>query len=400
MSFLVNKLNSEPRLCQWFLAIIKNIEEGEELWTRSSCQRFMAGFVIESHRPESISHAHCINIPVGNLQAGPPLNYKVATMWIYLSAILSCRISHNPTTDGFQEVKLSSITTWMKKNPNAGKKEKRPFFRIISIRCSRRYKKISSTFQTSTSNMNFTFNPCPWIYINGNAGIGKLTIARELQYVSVDFSVNNKVIVKPVSLGNSFPALKSCTTILLSTYAPPLSNKVRRNTRLFAQLWFVFLVLERLYVLKCQKQRREVLEAISTSETGRNTTYIFTGSHGYRLAISPMIPRQHMDQAVAHNIPFISVILTCEEEEHMRRATSADRTGNYRHQSKLTDIQVLKGFRNGGELFTFQCEYEMKADITNLSAIEAAQEIYKFVMDCMTVRLYQSGCQLSAHIHC
>lgn len=181
-----------------------------------------------------------------------------------------------------------------------------------------------------------SMHPRPWIYINGYPGVGKLTIAKELQKLIPDSKIIHNHLVIELCL-NAFER------------ASPEYEDLRKAVR------------------------REVLNAIST--VGRNTTYIFTGSHGTHTPIGPAIARQHLDQAVSQKIPFISVILACEEEENLRRVTSSTRV------SKLRDIEALKTIRNN-TLFAFQCEHEMNVlDVTNLLPAEAAAKIDEFARD-------------------
>ncbi|GJJ12645.1 hypothetical protein Clacol_006889 [Clathrus columnatus] len=185
-------------------------------------------------------------------------------------------------------------------------------------------------------------NACPWIYFNGSPGVGKLTIAKQLRDLIPGSKVIHNHLVIELCLG-----------------------AFERGSQEYEDLR--------------KAVRNEVLSAISTSEKGRETTYIFTGSHGADTSVGPMIARQHSDHAKAQNIPFISVIMTCEEEEHLRRVTSADR------KFKLNDIDSLKKTVSSGELFAFQCEYEINPlDVTNLSPLEGAKVIYDFIQECMT----------------
>jgi hypothetical protein len=112
---------------------------------------------------------------------------------------------------------------------------------------------------------------------------------------------------------------------------------------------------------------------------GRKTTYIFTGSHMRDSPVGPLVARDHENRAKANHVPFISIILTCEEGEHLRRATSPSRLGGNGMPGKLTDVEVLKSIR-AMEVFRFHCEHELaELDVTELSASKAAMKVKQFV---------------------
>ncbi|KIJ43276.1 hypothetical protein M422DRAFT_229085 [Sphaerobolus stellatus SS14] len=173
--------------------------------------------------------------------------------------------------------------------------------------------------------------PKPWVYLNGYAGVGKLTIARELQR-----------LIPESRLVHIHLIVDLCRNIF--TQGSSEYETLRAAVR------------------------TQVLSAITSSESHFITTYIFTGSHASA--------RQHSKHALSHGVPFISVILHCEEEEHMRRATQEERQGK-----KLTDMGKLKEFR-AGERSRFEDMVgvkEIEVDVTSLQPNEAAKLISRMI---------------------
>ncbi|KAF8580275.1 hypothetical protein K439DRAFT_1637155 [Ramaria rubella] len=186
-------------------------------------------------------------------------------------------------------------------------------------------------------------NPCQWIYLNGYAGVGKLSIAREL----------TKLIP---------------------------GSKVIDNHLIIDLCRSVFQQGSEEYESLRRQVRQELFTAMSRSEVARQTTYVFTGSHlKHNPTAGPLVARDYERHANSAKIPFISVILVCEEEEHFRRAMSLSRQGGDGVPGKLTNIDTLKAIREM-EIFKFHCRHEMEAlDVTELTAVEAAKRIKDFV---------------------
>jgi len=125
--------------------------------------------------------------------------------------------------------------------------------------------------------------------------------------------------------------------------------------------------------------RQELLRAISSTAVGRQTTYIFTGSHMADSPVGPLVARDYENEAKCSGVPFVSIILRCEEAEHLRRATSPSRYGGNGAPGKLTNVETLRRIR-AMEIFKFHCEHELaELDVTELTAPEAARKVKEFV---------------------
>ncbi|KAF8528476.1 hypothetical protein BU17DRAFT_38041 [Hysterangium stoloniferum] len=182
----------------------------------------------------------------------------------------------------------------------------------------------------------------PWIYLNGYPGVGKLTIAREL----CKLIPNSKII-------HNHLIIDLCRSVF------------ERASDEYESL--------RMAV------RQEVLTMISSTEIGRQTTYIFTGAHVVSNPVGPMTATQHKSLADLENVPFISIVIMCQNyEEHMARATSLPRQPSSNSQGKLTDVGTLRDIRQL-ELFKFNCDNELEVDVSELTEIEAANMIKQYI---------------------
>jgi len=95
--------------------------------------------------------------------------------------------------------------------------------------------------------------------------------------------------------------------------------------------------------------------------------------------VGPLVARDYEAQAKASGVPFVSIVLSCDEGEHLRRATSPSRFGGSGVPGKLTDVEVLKRIRSK-EVFRFHCEYELAdLDVTELTAAQAAKKVKQYV---------------------
>lgn len=86
--------------------------------------------------------------------------------------------------------------------------------------------------------------------------------------------------------------------------------------------------------------------------------------------------------------PFILVVVQCEFEEHMRRATSRERSGS--SSTKITDIDALRDACGKDDIYAFGDGYELELDVTHLSPAEAARKIHDHV-NCVTQARYTSA---------
>ncbi|KIJ56212.1 hypothetical protein M422DRAFT_239419 [Sphaerobolus stellatus SS14] len=195
----------------------------------------------------------------------------------------------------------------------------------------------------STSELVSNRSTKPWIYINGHPGIGKLTIARELQKLIP----NSKIV-------HNHLIIDLCRNIFQQ--GSPEYEALRTTVR------------------------TQILTSMTSSASRFTTTYLFTGSH-MTAEFNPIggsVALQHSTHAVDEGVPFISVILRCDEEEHLKRATMEERQGK-----KLTDLTKIKAIR-GMDVFRFwdvDGVKEIELDVTKLQPAESAKIILQLVDD-------------------
>lgn len=77
---------------------------------------------------------------------------------------------------------------------------------------------------------------------------------------------------------------------------------------------------------------------------------------------------------------FVPVYLICEEGENLRRAASDERKGS--GTTKLVDREEVKRIRAEYSIHSFGIEEELKLNVTNMSAQDAATEIFKWTSRC------------------
>jgi len=123
-------------------------------------------------------------------------------------------------------------------------------------------------------------------------------------------------------------------------------------------------------------QRRDVLQAIATSQSTSSTTWIFTDQQSSSQNGSASA-KDYYNAAKQRGSPFISIVLECGLEENCRRITDASRGGE--SNTKLTDLNILRSIRNTEDIYTFGGDEELKLDVTNLSSVESAGAIAKFI---------------------
>lgn len=182
--------------------------------------------------------------------------------------------------------------------------------------------------------------PAPFIYINGYAGVGKLSIARCLVHLLPQPAklLDNHLLIDPVS------AILDRT----SSEYQPLRKSVRST----------------------------ILSAIVSSADLRNTTMIFTDQQSSD-ALGSSVAREYEDAARRRGCQFLSFRLFCSLEENLRRATSEGRMKS--GTTKLTDANIIKIIRTSEDTFSFGGDDEFTLDVTELSVEAAAQQIAELV---------------------
>lgn len=132
--------------------------------------------------------------------------------------------------------------------------------------------------------------------------------------------------------------------------------------------WFLFSPLP---------QRRAVLSSIATAKSTADVTFIFTDSQSSS-SLGRSAAADYHDAAATRGSPFISVILSCDLGENLKRAAGGDR-GNGSN-TKLTDLDVLRDIRDKEDILHLKDENGLDLDITNLSHGDAAGVIYQHVV--------------------
>src|ERR1700737_2018656 len=146
----------------------------------------------------------------------------------------------------------------------------------------------------------------PFIYINGHAGVGKLSVAQKL----VPFLgqpaklLDNHLLIDPVA------ALLERTS---KEYQP--LRKLVRDT---------------------------ILSAIVNSNELKGTIIIFTDSQSSNTEGSS-VAKEYEEAAKSRGSQFLSFRLECDEDEYLRRAMSEDRKQS--RATKLTDEKIIRQLR-------------------------------------------------------
>jgi hypothetical protein len=123
-------------------------------------------------------------------------------------------------------------------------------------------------------------------------------------------------------------------------------------------------------------QRRAVLDAIATSVSTNEVTWICTDQRPSSGAGSSAA-QDYLQAALSRGSRFISVVLNCEAAENERRLTAANRGGP--NNTKLTDIGILRTIRESEDLYHFGGPDELELDVSAMSASETAKVIFDFV---------------------
>jgi adenylylsulfate kinase-like enzyme len=182
---------------------------------------------------------------------------------------------------------------------------------------------------------------CPtFIYINGYAGVGKLTIATCLL----------PLLPQPAKLLDNHLLIDPVAALLDRTSAEyqPLRKSVRQL----------------------------MLSAICNSTELKQTTLVFTDQQSSS-PLGSSVAREYEAAASNRNARFLSIRLQCNEEEHLRRALSGDRVKGL--WTKLTNEKFIRLMREKEDVFMFGGEDELTIDVTDLSPHQAAQSIAEFV---------------------
>lgn len=210
--------------------------------------------------------------------------------------------------------------------------------------------------------------PLPIVHLNGFPGTGKLRIAGELAARLNTYF--DSLIPQSVSsvdrdlAGASIPEQHVARIVHNHLLIDPANAVLHRTQPGYQTL------------------RKALRDAVFSSLANETSTY----SAIYILTdwqsgddIGSRVCEDVKDMAQARGSELIPVIVSCNEEENVRRLASADRL----KFSKITDVSLLLQFRGQSEpppVFKFEGhENRLEVNVTDLSAEEAAAIIFEHV---------------------
>ncbi|KAI1862970.1 hypothetical protein JX265_009016 [Neoarthrinium moseri] len=188
----------------------------------------------------------------------------------------------------------------------------------------------------------------PLVWINGFPGVGKLTIAREVQrmlgYESVTF-IDNHTLIDPVQLARDHPEYQE------------QRHAIRQNAfnHYVLGLEPALLTTDR---RGCQVQLAK--------------TIIFTDFQTAN-ELGSSVAREYQAAAAKAGRLFLPVYLECEREENVRRAVRPERTAD--GKGKLVDRVVLEDFLSRCTLFEFEGVDGLRIDVTGRTPAYVAAEM-------------------------
>lgn len=187
--------------------------------------------------------------------------------------------------------------------------------------------------------------PLPLIHINGYPGTGKLTIAQQL------LTKLNSTAKIPAKLIHNHLLINPADAILHRTQ--PGYQTLRK------------------------KLRAAVLSSLEQEPATYQTAYIFTDFQSSD-TVGAGVCAEYASTAAKRGCRLLSVVLHCGEEENLRRLVEVGRAA----AGKLTDWNVVRGFREGGaSIYCFDGESKsLEIDVTTLSSEETALLILDHVL--------------------
>ncbi|KAH7139960.1 hypothetical protein B0J13DRAFT_624768 [Dactylonectria estremocensis] len=122
--------------------------------------------------------------------------------------------------------------------------------------------------------------------------------------------------------------------------------------------------------------RKELLASLATSESTRDTAWTFPDQQSSS-ELGSSTAREYQTAAALRGPPFISIILSCELNENLKRAGSEDRGKG--SNTKLTKLAILRSIRQQEDIFRFGNKAEMELDVTTLAPGEACWKVYEHI---------------------
>ncbi|KAH7102179.1 hypothetical protein BKA62DRAFT_700465 [Auriculariales sp. MPI-PUGE-AT-0066] len=127
--------------------------------------------------------------------------------------------------------------------------------------------------------------------------------------------------------------------------------------------------------------RKDMLDGIARSEN-LSSLFVFTGSNNSKNPVSLRIIDDFLAAAAERKAPFIFILLECELEEHMGRATAVGRQPGPGKQGKWVNAEGLRKTALGGgwvDLEGKEGVHGLKLDTTGKTPVESAQMIVDIV---------------------
>lgn len=132
------------------------------------------------------------------------------------------------------------------------------------------------------------------------------------------------------------------------------------------------------YPMRKAVRSQALNEAIASAP---DITYIFTDSQSSD-EIGSATAQEYETSAKKRGCPFISIILSCQLEENMRRLQALGRGGST--NTKLTDLDIFRSIRETEDIYHFGGPMELELEVTETSAAATAEKIHAFIRECLS----------------
>ncbi|KAK7937848.1 uncharacterized protein PG986_014716 [Apiospora aurea] len=197
--------------------------------------------------------------------------------------------------------------------------------------------------------------PLPLIHINGDPGVGKLTVARRLQAL-----LNKYASARLVEMNR----LVNQATAAVIDRAEPGYHDLGQDLR-FA-----------------------VFEALAKNPATHHHAYIFTDSQTADL-VGAGVCAEYVCAARQRRSDLISVVLSCDEEAHLKRVGAADRVARGGTLVDASWVKMLREKTRTHRFNKFAAEGgSLELDVTDITPMEAADRIFRHILDvCPEMRM-------------
>jgi hypothetical protein len=196
--------------------------------------------------------------------------------------------------------------------------------------------------------------PLPIIHLNGFPGTGKLTIARKL------VEQLNRGFGKQHPSDNARPARAKLVHnhLLIDPAAAVLERKQEGYNELRTAI------------------RQAVFTTLVKESSTYDTIYVFTDWQSGNV-LGTEVCKEYLTMAKARGSQFIPILITCDEQENVRRIQGVERAIS----TKLTDSELLVQWRQEVDpppVYLFSDEKaRLELDVTSFKPEQAAEAIWK-----------------------